>query len=162
MARGPLMWSLARLARRHAAAGRAGRPPGDGSGPSASLTRRQFVSAMAGLGVAACGHRVPAAARRPPVAIVGGGLAGVPAALTLTRAGIPAVVYEASARLGGRMHSDRAGRWDDGQTTEWCGELIDANHETLLALARQFELPLTDLHAGQPEGSRPTYFVRGQ
>jgi monoamine oxidase len=117
---------------------------------------------MAGVGVAACGHRVPSAARRPPVAIVGGGVAGLTAALTLKGAGIPAVVYEASARLGGRMHSDRAGYWDDAQTTEWCGELIDANHETLLALARQFELPLTDLHAGQPDGSTPAYFFLGE
>ena len=117
---------------------------------------------MTGLGVAACHHRIPSAAKGPPVAIVGGGIAGLTAALTLTRAGIPAVVYEASARLGGRMHSDRAGHWDDGQTTEWCGELIDANHQTLLALARQFELPLTDLHGAQPEGSRPTYFVLGE
>jgi monoamine oxidase len=117
---------------------------------------------MASLGVAACRHRIPSATRRPPVAIVGGGIAGLTAALTLTRAGIPAVVYEASTRLGGRMHSHRTGYWDDGQTTEWCGELIDANHQTLLALARQFELALTDLHAAQPDGSTPTYFFLGQ
>src|SRR5262245_29425267 len=158
MARGPLMWSLVSFARRHAAAAGAGRPPAGVARPAASLTRRQFVSGMASLGVAACGHRTPSVARRPPVAIVGGGIAGLTAALTLTRAGIPAVVYEASARLGGRMHSHRAGYWDDEQTTEWCGELIDANHQTLLALAREFELPLTDLQAAQPEGSTPSYF----
>src|SRR5262245_40948493 len=126
MARGPLMWSLVRLARRHAAAAPARRHPADVERPPASLTRRQFVTAMAGVGVAACGHRAPSAARRPPVAIVGGGIAGLTAALALKGAGIPAVVYEASARVGGRMHSDRAGYWDDAQTTEWCGELIDA------------------------------------
>src|SRR5262245_7291654 len=158
MARGPLMRSLVCLARRHASAARAGRLPADVGRSAASLTRRQFVTAMAGVGVAACGHRIPSPSRRPPVAIVGGGIAGLTAALTLTQAGIPAVVYEASDRVGGRMHSDRAGHWDDGQTTEWCGELIDENHRTLLALARQFELPLTDLHAAQPDGSAPTYF----
>src|SRR5262245_57513959 len=106
MARGPLMWSLVRLAHRHAAAVPARRHPADVGRPSTALTRRQFVSAMAGLGAAACGHRIPSAERRPPVAIVGGGIAGLTAALTLKGAGIPAVVYEASARLGGRMHSD--------------------------------------------------------
>src|SRR5262245_51112182 len=161
MARGPLMWSLVSLARRHAAAP-APRHSAGGARPSLSLTRRQFVAAMAGLGVAACGHRVPSATRRPPVAIVGGGIAGLTAALTLKEAGIPAVVYEASTRLGGRMHSDRTGYWDDAQTTEWCGELIDANHETVLALARRFGLPLADLHAAQPDGSTPAYFVLGE
>src|SRR5262245_52802245 len=162
MARDPLMRSLVHLARRHAAAACIERPPADVDRPSASLTRRQFVSAMAGLGVAACGHRSPSAARQSPVAIVGGGIAGLTAAFTLTRAGVPAVVYEASDRLGGRMHSDRAGYWDDGQTTEWCGELIDGNHQTLLTLARRFELPLTDLHAAQPDGSTPAYFFLDQ
>src|SRR5262245_58402983 len=162
MARGPLMWSLVDLARRHAGAARAGRPPRDVSRPSASLTRRQFVSAVASLGVAACHHRTPSVARRPPVAIVGGGIAGLTAAVMLTRADIPVAVYEASDRLGGRMHSHRAGYWADGQTTEWCGELIDANHETMLSLARAVELPLTDRHAAQSQGSTPTYFCLGE
>jgi monoamine oxidase len=160
------MRSLVALARRHAAAARAGRPPQDHHTPEghrAPLTRRQFVAGLAGAGVAACGHhRAPPALRAPAVAIVGGGIAGLTAAHALTGAGVPVVVYEASARPGGRMHSHRAGYWDDGQTTEWCGELIDSSHETLLALARHFELPLTDLQAGQPDASEPTYFLLGE
>jgi len=128
-----------------------------------ALTRRQFVSAMAGLGVAACArHLPPGAPGTTPVAIVGGGIAGLTAAHTLAAARIPAILYEASHRIGGRMHSHREGYWDEGHVSEWCGELIDANHATLLGLARGFELPLTDLHAAQPDGSEPAYFVGGQ
>jgi monoamine oxidase len=129
---------------------------------AAGLSRRQFVSAIAGLGAAGCVRLPWSLSRTRPVAIVGGGIAGLTAAHTLVDAGIPVVVYEASTRVGGRMHSHRDGYWDDGQVTEWCGELIDANHETLLALARQFDLPIVDLQADQPAGARPTYFVLGE
>ena len=129
---------------------------------AAGLSRRQFVSAIAGLGAAGCVRLPWSLSRTRPVAIVGGGIAGLTAAHTLVDAGIPVVVYEASTRVGGRMHSHRDGYWDDGQVTEWCGELIDANHETLLALARQFDLPIVDLQADQPARARPTYFVLGE
>jgi monoamine oxidase len=156
------MHRLAGLARRHAAAG-VGPAAADGGRPAVPLTRRQFVTTLAGLGVAACNGRVPAAPpRATPVAIVGGGIAGLTAAHALAAAGVPAVVYEASARVGGRMHSHGDGYWDDGQVTEWCGDLIDANHATVLDLARRFELPLEALHDGGAEASEPAYFVRGQ
>ncbi|WP_036320257.1 FAD-dependent oxidoreductase, partial [Microbispora sp. ATCC PTA-5024] len=53
----------------------------------------------------------------PPVAVVGGGLAGIAAALALTEAGLPVTVYEARPRLGGATHSfDRGGLVaDNGQ-----------------------------------------------
>jgi monoamine oxidase len=148
------MSSLVRLARR----------PHDGAHAAVSpppLTRRQFISAAAVFGAVGChGVRRPAPGTRP-VAIVGAGIAGLAAALTLSEVGIPAVVYEAADRVGGRMHTHR-GEWDDGQVTEWCGELIDAHHATLLALARRFELPLEDVRAGHPDGARPSYFVSGR
>jgi squalene-associated FAD-dependent desaturase len=40
-----------------------------------------------------------------PVAVVGGGLAGITAALALAEAGLPVTVYEARPRLGGATHS---------------------------------------------------------
>jgi monoamine oxidase len=133
-----------------------------GAADEAGLTRRQLVSAVATLGVAGCVRLPRAVPRTPPVAIVGGGIAGLTAAHTLVSAGIPAVVYEASTRVGGRMHTHRDGYWNDGQVTEWCGELIDASHKTLLSLAQRFELPVVDLQADQPATARPTYFVLGQ
>jgi squalene-associated FAD-dependent desaturase len=53
----------------------------------------------------------------PPVAIVGGGLAGIAAALALGEAGCPVTLYEARPRLGGATHSfDRNGlAVDNGQ-----------------------------------------------
>jgi oxygen-dependent protoporphyrinogen oxidase len=46
---------------------------------------------------------------RYAVAIVGGGISGLAAALTLTRAGVPFVLLESSPRWGGRILSERAG-----------------------------------------------------
>ena len=39
------------------------------------------------------------------VYVIGAGIAGLSAAYTLTKAGIPVAVYEASAHAGGRCHS---------------------------------------------------------
>ncbi|MEO9111720.1 MAG: protoporphyrinogen oxidase [Lacunisphaera sp.] len=46
-----------------------------------------------------------------PVAIIGGGITGLTAAWQLQRAGIPVVVFEASATAGGVMGSIREGAW---------------------------------------------------
>src|SRR5713226_9321943 len=64
------------------------------------------------------------------IAIVGAGIAGLNAALTLQDAGLSCTIYEASNRIGGRMHSD-AMTWADGMVSEWCGEFIDADHGTI-------------------------------
>jgi monoamine oxidase len=66
------------------------------------------------------------------LAIVGAGIAGLNAALTLRDKGIGSTVYEASDRIGGRMHSDRSGYWANAQVSEFCGELIDTNHTVIL------------------------------
>ncbi|WP_344056878.1 FAD-dependent oxidoreductase, partial [Sphaerisporangium rubeum] len=52
-----------------------------------------------------------------PVAVVGGGLAGITAAVALADAGIPVTVYEARPRLGGATHSFTRGGLtvDNGQ-----------------------------------------------
>ena len=66
-------------------------------------------------------HTVP---RSLDVVIVGGGLAGLTAALHLSDAGVASTVYEASNRIGGRMFSN-SGRvpespqyWNDEQVSE--------------------------------------------
>jgi monoamine oxidase len=78
------------------------------------------------------------------IAIVGAGIAGLNAALALQDAGLPCNVYEASNRIGGRMHSDTT-TWPAGQVTEWCGEFIDSDHETIHGLIRRFGLKTIDL-----------------
>ncbi|HEX7734262.1 MAG TPA: NAD(P)/FAD-dependent oxidoreductase [Ktedonobacteraceae bacterium] len=82
------------------------------------------------------------------IAIVGAGIAGLNAALSLQDAGLACSIYEASSRVGGRMHSD-AMTWADGMVSEWCGEFIDAEHETLHQLIARFGLPTTNLGSGR-------------
>lgn len=93
--------------------------------------------------------------------MVGAGIAGLAATLTLHDSGIACEVFEAAERVGGRMHSDTE-TWGDGQTSEWCAELIDTDHVTMLALARRFGLPVVDLWSGQPPESEDTLFFGGE
>ena len=82
----------------------------------------------------------------PQIAIVGAGIAGLTAALTLQDAGVACTLYEASDRVGGRMHSDAT--WGGGLVSEWCGEFIDATHTTILKLIERFGLATHDLGRG--------------
>jgi monoamine oxidase len=132
------------------------------------LTRRDFLrvggatvgaAALSGplTALAATGKRSAVQGR---IAIVGAGIAGLNAALTLHDAGVASTVYEASDRVGGRMHSDTTS-WLNGQTSEHCGELIDTGHKTIRGLAKRFGLPLANLHAAELSGSTDTYFFNG-
>ena len=89
---------------------------------------------------------------------MGAGISGLTAALTLKDKGIATTVYEASQGVGGRMHSDRSGYWADAQVSEFCGELINSGHTTILGLASRFGLAVDDLLAAQPPGSTDTYW----
>ena len=100
---------------------------------SAPMDRRAFVTgSAASLAALALGNARARAADppQPRIAIVGAGIAGLTAALTLQDHGVAATVYESSARVGGRMHS-LPGFWDEGQTSEWCGELTDTTHTAM-------------------------------
>src|SRR5438552_6731177 len=134
---------------------------------SMRFTRRDFLK-VAGAAVGAAALSGPAAAlaatatrgsvTQGAIAIIGGGIAGLNAALTLQDAGIASTVYEASSRVGGRMHSDTTS-WLNGQTSEHCGELIDSGHKTILGLASRFKLPTVDLLGAEPIHSTDTdYF----
>ena len=132
------------------------------------LTRRDFLKVTGvTVGAAALGGPVAAMAAAQPkpsgpsrIAIIGGGIAGLNAALTLQDAGIASTVYEASPRVGGRMHSDTTS-WLNGQTSEHCGELIDSKHKTILGLTTRFKLPTVDLLAAEPNQSTETDFFFG-
>src|SRR5690348_8974482 len=153
MARSPLLTRFQALAAREAKK--------DG------LTRRDFLKvATVAAGAAALSPAAAFAAggrqsgTQGRIAIVGGGIAGLNAALTLQDAGITSTVYEASSRVGGRMHSDTTS-WLNGQTSEHCGELIDSKHKTILGLANRFNLPTADLLGAQPVHSTDTDFFFG-
>ena len=59
------------------------------------------------------------------------------------------------------MHSDRSGYWANGQVSEFCGELIDTNHTTILGLADRFEPACRGPAAAEPAGSTETYWFLG-
>ncbi|HEY0756309.1 MAG TPA: NAD(P)/FAD-dependent oxidoreductase [Ktedonobacteraceae bacterium] len=93
------------------------------------------------------------------IAIVGAGIAGLNAALTLQDAGLSCAIYEASNRVGGRIHSEAA-TWGDGMVSEWCGEFIDGEHETIHQLLKRFELQTIQLGEGKPDRTQSAmYFL---
>jgi monoamine oxidase len=176
MPRTPLLRALRRLADDHREADRLGIPVAELQGRRAEVAaydRGEFLkrAGVAGAGVMAgsayfAEHaRAAKGATAPRIAIVGGGIAGLNAALTLQSKGVYADVYESSGRVGGRMHSDwtefGTGYWDNGQQAELCGELIDTDHKTILQLAQTFGLPVVDMLQAQPNGTTDTYWVFG-
>jgi monoamine oxidase len=171
MARMPLLTRFQELAEAFDEAERTGRPVEavQEERRQNRLTRRDFLKvtgAAAGAAALAGPMNALAAIRKPGgtqgrIAIIGGGIAGLNAALTLQDAGITSTVYEASGRVGGRMHSDTTS-WLNGQTSEHCGELIDSKHKTILGLTTRFKLPTVDLLAAEPVQSTDTDFFFGQ
>jgi monoamine oxidase len=93
----------------------------------------------------------------PRIAIVGAGIAGLNAALTLQDAGLACSIYEASDRIGGRMHSDTT-TWADGMVSEWCGEFIDGDHEILHQLIKRFGQEIVDLGRGRADRAQSVMF----
>lgn len=71
-----------------------------------------------------------------PVAVIGAGLAGLSAAITLQAAGREVVVYEGSNRVGGRVATDAI----DGFTLDRGFQLINANYPELIQLEVMPEL----------------------
>ena len=169
MARTPLARAVELLAKEHDAAETLGITPAElrERRVERAFTRRDLLrrgvaagaAVTVGPGLLATAAR--AAAGSPRIAIVGAGIAGLNAALTLQDKGVAATVYESSDRVGGRMHSERSGYWTNGQVTEICGELIDTNHTAVLALAQRFGVPVEDLLAAEPPGSTPSYWFLG-
>jgi monoamine oxidase len=173
MARTPLLRALQRLAHEHRQAAALGIEVEElhEQATDDRISRREFVKRTGAIGAAvAVGAplalaRPARAAGGPRIAIVGGGIAGLTAALTLQDKGVYADVYESSGRVGGRMHSDwqefGTAYWANGQQSELCGELIDTNHKTILQLAQRFSLPTVDLLQAQPNGTEDTYWIFG-
>ena len=125
MARTPLLGLVQSLARDFARADASGQSVQDVQAARLRRrsSRREFLRST---GISVAGASLPAWGGQiapkvaPRIAIVGGGIAGLTAALTLRDAGYSATIYEASSRSGGRMHSDAA-TWQNGQVTERCG-----------------------------------------
>ena len=164
------MRALQRLAREHQQASKLGIEVEEVR--ERQISRREFVkrTGVAGAAVTVAGPLAFARSARaqgaPRIAIVGGGIAGLTAALTLQDKGVYADVYEAHpSRVGGRMHSDwqdfGSGFWANGQQAELCGELIDSGHKTIRQLAQRFGLATVDLLQAQPTGTDDTNWILG-
>ena len=71
-----------------------------------------------------------------PVAVIGSGLAGLSAAITLQEAGREVVIYDGSDRVGGRVATD----YIDGFTLDRGFQLINAKYPELVRLGVMSEL----------------------
>ncbi|GMU40758.1 MAG: hypothetical protein AMXMBFR23_16240 [Chloroflexota bacterium] len=175
MPRTPLLRALADLAEEHRSADALGVTPAAlremraTRSAERAMDRRTFLARTAAVGAGlAAAAALPAMRAEAsddttgvhPVVIVGAGIAGLSAALTLADRGIAARVYEASDRIGGRMYSNTTS-WADGQVSEWGGELIDTGHKTVRQLAQRFRLKLVDLPKSEPKGTTDTYYFFG-
>lgn len=113
------------------------------AGPS--TTRRALLRGFAASGVAAAvPTAAPAYAGTGRVAIIGGGIAGLTALHHLREEGVDARLYEARARLGGRIHTLRPA---NGPALEMGAQLVNSDHADIHALARRFGVALIDRKA---------------
>jgi monoamine oxidase len=83
-----------------------------------------------------------------PIAVVGGGIAGLTAAYRLMQGGAEVHLYEQLERFGGRMWTKRDFN-DDGMFVELGGELVDTNHEDLIDLAKELNVDIQSLKDGE-------------
>ncbi|MBX3595366.1 NAD(P)/FAD-dependent oxidoreductase [Sphingomonas sp.] len=136
---GDFLWRALEAARRRNLA-ESGEAQPHAASPVA--TRRALLRGFAATGVAVT---MPAAApARPPagpVAIIGGGIAGLTALHYLREAGVDARLYEGQRRLGGRIHTVRA---SDGTMFEMGAQLVNTDHDDMHALTRALGVALVD------------------
>lgn len=95
-----------------------------------------------------------------PVAVLGGGIAGLTAAYELSKHGIPCTVYEASARLGGRMMTYPNFN-SDNMTVELGGEFVDTNHADLIRLCGELNIGL-DAYSVEDKNLEPNLYYFGK
>ena len=146
-------WSALESARRMNLVAAGEKPPVEGS---PGLSRRALLKAIGAAGlVAAVPRPLRAAPVHGPVAIIGGGIAGLTALWHLTQAGIDARVYEARPRVGGRMFTHRPA---DGVPMEIGGQLVNTDHDDMHKLIRAFGVGLVDRKS---EGHRTLVLAKG-
>lgn len=141
----------------------------DSGGPTRRTLMRRAAAVGIGVGVGGMAVARPAAAATATqpistnarIAVVGAGISGLTAALTLADSGVRSTVYEANpTRVGGRMFTQRT-YWGGGQTSEIGGELIDTGHKKILELCRRFGLSTVDFAAAGPAGATETLWFDG-
>ena len=122
------------------------------------LQRRALLKTGAAL-VSTASFRPSWAAQDPDVVVLGAGLAGLNAALLLEQFGLRVRVLEASARIGGRLHTleDVPGRPEAG------GSQIGAAYARVVSTAQQLGLKLeTSARSPLLKDDSLVYFINGQ
>jgi len=124
-----------------------------------AMTRREWLGLTCASAVAAASplSAAPRPTSAPRIAIVGAGLAGLACAERLQRKGYSAVIYDASARVGGRVFSNRS--LVAGMACENGGELIDTGHKTMLGYTHAFGLTVESYIRKDGE---TTYWFKGR
>jgi monoamine oxidase len=133
-----------------------------------TISRREVLrrGAVVGAGAAAMTlsigrSRAAFAGEAPVVVVVGAGLAGLTCTYRLNKRGIPATLYEAQDRIGGRCWSIRI--FDNAQTAEHGGQYIDFRHRQIRALADELGIELIDTFAQSfPAGSNSYRWLNGK
>lgn len=162
-----LLGQLIRLFRIAHASRRKGAPPArELLDMGRGMSRRDFLRASAVGAGALATTRIPFRYRNqdmlPRIAVVGAGVAGLNTAYQLQKLGIPAAVYEASTRIGGRMFTAQ-NVMGDGLYTELGGEFINTDHADMLALIDELGLDVIDTYLPELEGlSQVDYFYEGR
>lgn len=98
--------------------------------------------------------------QKKKIAIIGAGIAGLNAAITLQEKGITADVYEASQRAGGRMFTGY-NILGEGLSTELGAEFIDTDHAEMIRLVRKYNLELLDTFQQSEQGLSDTLYFNG-
>ena len=145
-----------------------------------AVTRRKFVGDVAkfslltgliGTTVLSCKKEAEVSkiipvpiANNKKVVIVGAGMAGLNAAYQLKKAGITASIYEGSHRLGGRILTHYNDALQMGIHPEFGGDFVDSTHSDMIALAKEFNLELTDMYAESKAADlrHETFFFDGR
>jgi monoamine oxidase len=143
---------------------RSATPPSVSDNGVMRVSRRQFVKTGAtaagalAFGIPAFGAEGEGSASAPkvpshPIAIIGGGAAGLTAAYRLSKAGAKVTLFEASDRFGGRIRTmdEFIPAADNGGTPMFCeigGELVDTGHTDLKELAVELGLEIENLLEG--------------
>lgn len=78
------------------------------------------------------------------VVILGGGAAGLAAAYELKKKKIPFRIFEASSRIGGRVHTVSLFP-QPGPVAEMGAEFFEGSHSSVHQLAKELNLPVTEL-----------------
>ena len=95
------------------------------------------------------------------VVIIGAGLAGLVSAYELNKRGIPAIIYEARDRLGGRIQTQHKFN-QEGMFCELGAELVDTAHVALQNLCKELNLTIEDLEENEQGIEQFLYYHEGQ